>query len=262
MADEQAAGASHYFVNRRSYFAGYWSLSRKGGFDMTRCVSILLLIVMATIAGCPATNQAQQYAEPQPQEVLGSMVIGISPIDLASLPEPPIDLTLHISQLTGGHDLKYDIADGTAIWELFTGGPKDVGASFQNFRLVLPPGDYFVAGLGIRAKSLSDKPFFLPTGGPSFTVPKEGCVYIGRINATYLRQPPGSLDQAKAAAGVMSAMTGGKPLFMIYLTKGALLATARFVDQPTEDERTPAGAYSKRLLTYAHHKRCTVQLAK
>lgn len=229
---------------------------------MTRYMSVLLLVVTVTIAGCSATSQAQHYVEPQLQEVLGSMVIGIRPIDIASLPEPPIDLTLHISQLTGGHDPKYDIADGTAIWELFAEGSTDVGASFQNFRLVLPPGDYFVAGLGVRAKSLSDKPFFLPTGGPSFTVPKDGCVYIGRINATYLRLPPGSLDQASATAGKISAATGGKPLFMIYLTKGALLATARFVDKPTEDERTPAGGYSKQLLAYAHDKLCTVQLAK
>ncbi|RAM01096.1 hypothetical protein DO021_15525 [Desulfobacter hydrogenophilus] len=221
-------------------------------------MSVLLIIVMVTIAGCAATNQAQHHAESQPQEVLGTMVIRINPTDLASLPEPPIDLMLHIRQMTGGHDVIYDIADGMAIWELFTEGPNDVGVCFQNFRLVLPPGNYFVAGLDVRAKSLSDKPFFLPTGGPSFTVPKGGCVYIGRINATYLRLPPGSLDQAKATTGKISAATGN-PLRMIYLTKGALLATALFVDQPTEDECTPAGDYCKQLLAYAHHNVCTVQ---
>lgn len=221
---------------------------------MTRFMSVLLIIVMVTIAGCAAMN----HAESQPQEVLGTIVIRINPTDLASLPEPPIDLMLHIRQMPGGHDVIYDIADGMAIWELFTGGPKDVGACFQNFRLVLPPGNYFVAGLDVRAKSLSDKPFFLRTGGPSFTVPKGGCVYIGRINATCLRLPPGSLDQAKATAGKIFAATG-KPLRMIYLTKGALLATTLFVDQPTENECTPVGDYSNQLLAYAHHNVCTVQ---
>jgi hypothetical protein len=219
---------------------------------MTRYMSVLLMIVMVTITGCAATNQAEQ----QPQEVLGTIVIGFSPMDLASMPKPPIDLMLHIRKLTGGHDVIYDIADGTAIWELFTEGPKDVGLSFQNFRLVLPPGDYFVAGIDVRAKSLSDKPFFLPIGEPSFTVPKGNCVYIGRIAVIYSRLPPGSLDQAKATIGGMSAARGGKPLFMVYQTKGTLLDAARSIDQPTEDDRTPAGGYSKQLLAYAHHKQC------
>jgi len=234
---------------------------------MTRYISVILMIVMVTIIGCTATKQAQerrqQYLEePQPQEVLGTMIIGFSPTVLASLPEPPIDLTLHIRPLAGGHDVKHHIADGTPVWELLTVGPTVVGATFQNFRLVLPAGDYLVEGLDVRAPSLSDKPFFLATGGPSFTVPKGNCVYIGRIGLFYSRLPPGSLDQAKAAAGVVSAEMGGRPLLMIYLPKGALLVVSSSIDQPTEDERTPAADSSKRLLADAHQKKCAVQLAK
>lgn len=238
---------------------------------MTRYISVLLIIViiMTTIIGCTAPKQAQEprqrfLEEPKPQEVLGTMIIGFSPTVLASMPEPPIDLTLHIRALTGGSDLKLDIADGKAIWEMVPAGPKGVGVSYQNFRLMLPPGDYLMAGLDVRAKSLSDKPFFLPTGWPSFTIPKGNCVYIGRIGAIYSRLPPGSLDEAKAAAGEMSAAMGGRPLFMIYLTKGALLAGSgsRSIDQPTEDERTPAADSSKRLLAYARQEECAIQMVK
>lgn len=235
---------------------------------MTRYISVrlIIVIVMTTVIGCPATRQAQEQQryleELQPQEVLGTMVIGFIPTALASMPEPPIDLLLHIRQLQGKHDVIYDIADGKAIWELFTRGPTDVGVSFQNFRLVLPPGDYLVTGLDVRAKSLSDKPFFLPRGGASFTVPKGNCVYIGRIGAFYSRLPPGSLDKAKAATAEISAAMGSRPLLMIYLPKGALLVATRSIDQPTEDERTPAEAYSKQLVAVAHDRQYAVQLAK
>ena len=158
---------------------------------------------MVTGIGCVATTQTEvrqpQYSEvQQPQEVLGTMVVAFIPTALASLPEPPFDLTLFIKSLAGGYDIKYHIADDTQIWELITEAPSiSGGASYQNFRLMLPSGDYSMEGLGIQAKSLSDKPFFLVSGGQNFTVPKGNCVYIGRIGVLYSRLPPGSLDQAK-----------------------------------------------------------------
>jgi hypothetical protein len=167
-----------------------------------------------------------------------------------------------VRPLTGGSDIKLDIADGKAIWELFPAGPKGVGVSYQNFRLLLPPGDYLMAGLDVRAQSVSDKPFFLPTGGPRFTVPNRNCVYIGRIASIYSRLPPGSMDQAKKAAAGMSSAMGGRPMLMIYLTKGALLLGSWSIDQPTEDERTPAADSSKRLLAYARQEECVIQMAK
>ena len=240
---------------------------------MTSRVFIISMIVGGVI-GCTTVKQEQEGRQ-ESQEVLGTMVIGFSPTVLASLPEPPINLMLHIRPSAGGRDVIHNIADGTAIWEVSKvnccagrptssgdGGQAVVGASYQNFRLTLPPGDYFITGFDVRAPSLLEKPFFLPTGGPSFTVPKANCVYIGRIGAIYSRLPPGSLDQAKQASANVSLAMGGRTVSMIYLQKGALVAAANSLDQPMEDEHTPAGMYSKQLLAYAHQRKCAVQLAK
>lgn len=165
---------------------------------MTRYISVLLIIViiMTTIIGCTAPKQAQEprqrfLEEPKPQEVLGTMIIGFSPTVLASMPEPPIDLTLHIRALTGGSDLKLDIADGKAIWEMVPAGPKGVGVSYQNFRLMLPPGDYLMAGLDVRAKSLSDKPFFYRLVGRVSPSPKETVFTSVELERSILAYRPG-----------------------------------------------------------------------
>jgi hypothetical protein len=218
-----------------------------------------LMVAVAATAGCTGMNQAQRHL--QLQEVLGTVAIGIVPLNPASLPQPPIDLVVHIKRSPDGPDVKYDIADGSAIWELSPPGPQEAGASLQNFRLMLAPGDYSVSGFYVRAKSLWHKLFFLPTGGPNFTVPESGCVYIGRINVVLLRLPPGSVAETKAASVKLSASVG-EPLLLVYLPWGSLVPEAKFVDQPQEYEHSPAGSYSKQLLAYARQKQCAIRLAE
>jgi len=234
---------------------------------------------MVTIFGCTTIkptqeelHQQQQYLEKlqqqlyleelHPQGVLGTIVIGFLPAALASLPEPPIDLMLLIRPLAGGQQDQYVIADGTAIWELFLDVPSIAGASYQNFWLMIPPGDYYLEGIGVKSQSLSDKPFVLPTGGPSFTVSEGKCVYIGRIGVSFGRLAPGTLDQAKTGVGEMSATMGGKRLPMLYLPKGSLVFVAKSIDQPSEDERSPAADSSRQLQAYAQQRECAVQMAK
>lgn len=160
-------------------------------------------------------GKTQQH--PQAQEVLGSVTLGIVPVYPGTLPQPPIDLVLRVKEHRNGNELTFEIADGSAVWELMPAGPQKAGVSLQNFRLMLPPGEYSVSEFGVGAKSLSDRMFFLPVAGPTFTVPESRCVYVGRITAIYWRLAPGSLDQAKTEAGEVSASIGGKPLLMFYL---------------------------------------------
>jgi hypothetical protein len=192
----------------------------------------------------------------QAQEVLGTAVLTIVPVHPGSLPQPPIDLVLRIKERSNGNDLDFDIADGSAVWDLMAVGPQKAGSSVQNFRLMLPPGEYSISGFGVRARSLSDRVFFVPSDGPTFTVPENRCFYIGRINSTFWRLAPGSLKQAQAASADVSATLGGKPLLMVYLPHGSLLWMTAFVDQPPEDGHAQAGTYSRQVLAYARQKEC------
>lgn len=232
---------------------------------MTGRVFISLVIVIVELVGCTAVEPTREGRQ-QPQEVLGTVVIGFAPTAFASLPDPPVDLMLHIRPSAGRRDVIYKIADGTAVWEVATPTLLErkvgrVGASYQNFRLKLSPGEYLVTGFDVRAKSLSATPVFLPTGGLSFSVPDGNCVYIGRVGGVYSRLEPGSFDQAKTQVGSMSAELG-KPVFMIYLTTGALVPVSGVSDQPKDDEQTSAGLYARQLLAYAHERGCAVQLAR
>jgi hypothetical protein len=209
-----------------------------------------------------AQQRLQQYLEQerrqQPQEVLGTITLGFAPTALASSPEPPIHLTLSIKPQAGGLDIKHPIADPSPVWQ----SHGEVVSTHQNFNLSLAPGDYRIMALEVQASSLADASFVLPVGGPSFTVPEGNCVYIGRIGFFYTRLPPGSAAKALAATQMIAEERGRPAALMVYLHKGALIPTARSIDQPTEVERTPAAEASKQLLARAHEQKCAIQLAK
>lgn len=221
-----------------------------------RKTRVALMLILAATTGCAGTKHAQR--PPQAQEVLGTVAVAFIPVNSGSVPQPPIDLTLLITDHRNGSKATVDIADGSATWELTAGEPPKAGAVLQNFNLILPPGEYSITAFGVRSKSLSEKMVFLPSAGPKFTVPESRCSYIGRINATFLRLAPGSLEQAKAASAEVSASIGYLPLVMIYLPQGALLLWTSFRDLPLEDGRTRADDYSKQVLEYARQKQCVL----
>lgn len=194
----------------------------------------------------------------QPQDVLGSITLGFAPTVLASLPEPPIDLTMVIRPLAGGSKLKFKVTDPSPQWEV---EKTDVAVTFQNFSFSLRPGSYEIVFLEVEAQSLSDAPFSLVTGGPRFTVPEGNCVYVGQITFAYMRLPPGSRDQAVAVVQKM-AKKQGKPFVLLYLTKGALVGVSTAVDTPSDIEERKALNGSKRIFAQAREKNCAVQLAK
>jgi len=181
--------------------------------------------------GLEKQRQERQRRE-QPQEVLGSVVLGFVPTALAAMPQPPVNLTVVIQPMAGGSELRFKITDPSPQWKV----EKDkVAASRQDFTLSLKPGSYKIVALEVESQSLSDSRVSLVTGGPHFAVPEENCVHIGRIAFFYARLPPGSLAQAQAVSKEM-AKEQGKPLLLVYLMKGALVGVSAAVDIPGEDE--------------------------
>jgi hypothetical protein len=204
------------------------------------------------------TQRQEQQPKEQPQEVLGSFVLGFAPSVGANSPEPPINSTLIIRSIASGSDFKLEVTDRSMQWKE---EKEKVITSDQNFTLSLRPGSYEIVGLDVKAESLSDLPFSLVTGGPRFSVPEGNCVYIGRIAYFYMRLPPGSFAEAKAAVGKM-AKDRDKPILFLYLTKGALVNATASIDIPDGAETRPGSTASKRAYTQAREKNCAVHLAK
>ena len=61
------------------------------------------------------------------------------------------------------------------------------------------------------------------------------CTYIGRINFSMLRLPPGTKDQMMGAVQMMSNKMH-RPLFSVYLPRGALVPVEFSVNEPKERE--------------------------
>ena len=200
----------------------------------------------------------EQKHREEPQEVLGSVVIGFAPTVLAVMPEPPIELTLLIKPVGGGATIKHRITDPSPRWMIEGGDKRKSAASHQNFRLSLRPGKYKISEVLAQARSLMEKPFILTKYGPTFTVPEGNCVYVGRIGYIYVRLPPGSLAQATAAVEMMleeKRKTGGS---FLYLTTGALVPFSITVDEPKKAAQT----HGNEILTEAREKKCITKLAK
>lgn len=197
----------------------------------------------------------KQLHNREPRDVLGTITISIAPAALASLPQPPIELTLLIKSLRRGVATKHRIADPNPTWMVRQKGK--VAMSEQNFHLPLPPGNYKITEITAKAKNLADKSFTLVRNGPQFTVPQGNCVYIGRIVYTYTRLPRASLAQAKAAM-LKLAQKKDKPVSMIYLTEGALIPVSSVINIPKKIEQ----AHGNEMLAKAHEMGCAEALAK
>ena len=202
-------------------------------------------------------RQERQRRE-EPREVLGSVVFGIVPTILATMPEPPINLTMVIKSMAGGSEFKFNIRAPSPEWTVEKG---KVALSDHDFAFSLKPGDYEIVELAVEAQSLSDSRFSLATGGPRFTVPEGNCVYVGRITFIYMRLPPGSLAQAQAAVKMMVAERG-EPMMLYYFTKGALVPASTAVDIPGEAGARQGSAGSRHAFERARDRNCAVQLAK
>ena len=69
----------------------------------------------------------------------------------------------------------------------FVRGPGELAVSLR-------PGEYRIVDIQLQGPGLSSKPFKLPTFGPTFVVPKTGCVDIGSITIEVIRLPAGTME--------------------------------------------------------------------
>lgn len=102
------------------------------------------------------------------------------------------------------------------------------------FSLTLDPGTYSLYALKIRAASMSDNAFEVPTTGPTFTVPASGCAYIGRITFAYYRMPEGSFD---VQTELIKEAFGRDDVYFVFLESGSLVGNEAGVTLPAEAER-------------------------
>jgi hypothetical protein len=200
----------------------------------------------------------QRQRREQPQEVLGSLVLGFAPTALANLPEPPISLTMVIKSLVDGSEFKFKLTDPSPEWKV-----EDHKAVLvhQSFAFSLRPGSYKMDGVEVRARSLSDSPFLL-LGGAQFDVPEGNCVYIGRLGLFHMRLPPGSLAETQARIERMWKERSKSFILVLYLPKGPLICTAESGDIPDEAGTGQFSAGDRRAFERARDKNCAIQLAK
>lgn len=205
-----------------------------------------------------------------PQEVLGTVVLSFLPMSDAVMPKPPIQLTLVIEPVGAGPPIKHRIADATPAWVvsnipagIVRGSRQQVfitrGSTHQNFILLLRPGDYKISEVLARSTSLSETQIALPTVGPVFTVPEGECVYVGRVIYPYLRLPPDSLAQTKAAVKSLFLERSERVLrILIYMPEGALVPNKESVDKPKEGSQP----HDEDIRMEASRRRCVTELAK
>ena len=159
----------------------------------------------------------------------GTVSLIIAPTILADIPQPPINITLAIKEDIDEPTQFRDVVDLAPVWVYSKGQPA---STIQNFSISLDPGEYKVIGLELSATSLSSEPFFVPFPGPLLTVPEEPeCTYVGRINYSFIRLPPGTREQAQNVVKVM-ANRFNRPIGFVYLSKGPLVPLEFSIDLP------------------------------
>ena len=132
--------------------------------------------------------------------------------------------------------------DGSFVIKPVEGGPEvtqSIPESGGGFSLTLDPGKYGMSALKLVSASLSDAVVQLPTGGPTFTVPATGCVYIGRISFAYYRMPKGSLAEQTA---VIKQLFARDDVVFTFLESGSLVGNQAGVTLPPNVERVSGSA--------------------
>lgn len=179
-----------------------------------------LAIQMATFVG-----QAPPPLEPPPATVLGNLEIHFAAAnDRAKVPGPLTEVEVIIRPLDA------DIGEG-----------HDIGSG-DSFRLSLPPGRYRFENLGLKAGAFGKEKVLLSVTGPSFEVPANGCVYLGRIVFSFVRLPPGSPDAQSKALMKYIERTGGDPTTQLEWTVvegGGVSGGLVNVDLPPPEVRPP-----------------------
>ena len=220
----------------------------------------LSFLVLVSCANPDARRTNDDLASDSAREVSGTVSLIFAPTVLANLPHPPFDVSFVLDANGGGSTIIRKLDDPDPVWSIRNG---KVAVMLKNFSIDLDPGKYRVLGLKINAESLGEKEFDVPFPGPNFAVAeREACTYIGRINFTLLRLPPGTRDQMLGAVQMMSNEMH-RPLFSVYLPLGALIPVEFSVNEPKENDppREITGS-SYRFYAGEIEKGCVVNLIR
>jgi len=195
-----------------------------------------IIVVSIFVLACSSTpNQSDSKVENDKtaRRAVGTVSLIIAPTVLASAPEPPINITLITKADRNGRIQSHEVSDPAPVWNHSYGRPA---TTLHNFSLKLEPGGYQIIGLRLSSESLSSKPFVVPFPGPLLTV-LEGaeCTYVGRINYSFIRLPPGTREQAQNVVTIMADRMN-KPIGWLYLSKGTLVPLEFSINLPESNE--------------------------
>jgi hypothetical protein len=209
----------------------------------TRRASVWLLLLAAACVGSDEGSGAETPG-PTPVDsvrVVGSIRVGFMPgSDAAELPSGPLeDVTLVIDALTNPLHLRHPAGDPDPDWRA---EGEDLVRTTFDFEVSLPPGTYQSALLEVVAPQIARDPVPLPMSLLEFTLPRTGCVYIGRVSASYYRLPAGTLSEQRKAFDALTRRVGLDPLhedIYVQLESGGLVPEfgTMDVDLPPDGER-------------------------
>lgn len=137
-----------------------------------------------TASPIPADQSPVATIPTGPPNVFGSVNLDFEAYGEGAVePDPPYGLTLFPRPIDGVTSAGQSVAeDGT-------------------FAIFAPPGESEIAAMGFDAPSLQDFQFLHGTGGPQFTVPEQGCVYIGAVRYSLYRLGPDLLEEQLVTLG-------------------------------------------------------------
>ena len=104
-----------------------------------------------------------------------------------------------------------------------------------DYALSLSPGEYEISVLEVKAANMPESvDVFIPS--LHFEVPPIGCNYLGEIQLSFYRLPPGEYAEHRATIIELEEQTGIEILFT-YLDSGHLVPKSFVVNLPSENER-------------------------
>jgi hypothetical protein len=150
----------------------------------------------------------------------------------AVMPQLPFDVTLIIRPVEGDGEIRYKMADPNG-----------------SFALTLSPGRYRLTGLEVESPSVQADPFDLYITDPTspdpvslrFTVPAQGCAYVGLIHLTYYRFPGLPIIEQMNLIAEWSREVR-RNIFFSIVESGALVPYATIVQLPGEGDRATGSA--------------------
>jgi len=136
----------------------------------------------------------------------------------AQLPQTPMSMTLVIESLAGDDEFRVPITDPNG-----------------NYALSLPAGTYEIVSVLIPLSVDGSDHVRLPVGAPTLAVSESGCIYTGKLQLSYYKLPPLSLDAQVDLVMKMAKETGQNFVFVL-LDEGGYIPESASIDMPDASE--------------------------